>query len=59
MDKSGEPHVPAGLFPRKSPGAGLGVFRRDKFLAYTGLQTPNLPGRSLVATPTELPCLSW
>jgi hypothetical protein len=59
MDKSGEPHTPAALLPRKSLGAGLGVSRRDKSLAYTGLQTPVRPARSLVATPTELPCLSW
>jgi len=59
MDKSGEPHDPVALLPRKSPEAGLGLSRRDKSFAYTGIQTPNRPARSLVATPTELPCLSW
>ena len=57
MDKSGEPHAPAALLPRKSSGARLGVSRRDKSLAYTGIQAPDRPARSLVALPTELPCL--
>jgi hypothetical protein len=59
MYKSGEPHAPAALLPRKSPGAGLGVSRIDKSFAYTGLQTPDCPACILVATPTELSCLSW
>ena len=59
MDKSGKPHAPVALLPRKSLGAGLGVSRRDKSLAYTGIQTPERPARSLVTTPTELAGLSW
>ena len=58
MDKSGEPHAPAVLSPKMSPGADLGVSRRDKPLAYAGLRTSDRPARSLIATPTELSCLA-